>query len=1258
MDDAMVEFVGLQYGDRSAPNTLIHVPAPPANWMAPGFDDGSWLRQRLPHGLGDHHGRIGRGSTLNQARACFRFRFRVPDPNKAERLTLRLAYAGGVVVYLNGTELARGHLPEGKLGRDAAAEAYPLEAYVLLGEDGSIRLSTHRRDKGRPLYVGKLRTPFDKALKYHNRKERKTYDTLRHTDNGRRKGKVLNREQWERIQTARGRRLGPIPVPARLLRKGENILAVDVRAAPLHPIAARWETMAIRANEGWWHCRLIHLNLTDPTGAVPSAMRRPAGVQVWAEDMHRRMISTEYGEPQGNPGVVRFVGAANGHFSAQIVVSTDRELTGLVAEASELKNPAGATLPAAALTVSYLHPHPLTDLVKTGGGRGGPAYQKHPLIGPVRRAIQRHGPARDGGKPRSREELLELAGRMDYFDHITAAAPAAVPANSCRPLWLALTVPPDTAPDTYRGTLTVRANGMDPVALPVVAEIAGWRLPDPLDFQLVAALEQSPYGVAKHYDVPLWSDEHFERMEGSFRQLARIGNDWLFVPVVAQTEFGNHRDSMIRWTRRKDKRLAFDFSRLDRYLDLAVGHLGPPRVICFVVVIGAGGNPGYVMVRDEATGKVEPLDLSKNTLPHYKKTWQTFATALYQHMRSKGLHESMYWGYGWDALADRDLPITLAKVTPDVKWASGGHRPCSGHYFTANSRIYDISLTAQSARGWRRKDIELYNPRGGGSLIALSGPTLPFNYRLLPDRCIVVGLNGFSRMGADYWANVFLQGLRAEGFLRPGMALSSVLYPGDRGAESCARFEALLEGIQEAEARIFLEQALTRKALPEKLAGKVQRVLTEHHRGTLVVPSGSDYPRITETMVDWQARSRRLFGAAAEAAAAVGLDVATPQLTVDVPARVQKPVTLKLRCWTSTARAFTAAADAPWLQLGKTAGEVRGHLPLTLSVDAARLEPGKTAKATVTVTDAVSGKARPVAVTARVSKVFDFVPPDRALSRREYRFIPDEGKVVLSVAPGKAETQEIVFFNRAGTPVKWQAAAAVPWVSIRPSEGEAAPGSGVVLEVTVKPPMKTLASVPADLTISEPGGPARQTIPVVCTVVPPYADPPPLPKGTPVTLDAELHKKLLTSHAAMKPRWCGHRHYYVSTWDPPKDVRGTKAARYHLGTTPAQTTYNLTGREFTAFSAEVGMGKLTEGYSYWTGYRNPVPDWIEVRLEAYVDGELRACSGWMKKTDPLRRLVVPDLAGAKELRLVSRFRKIPPYSVTSGWLNARFYKAE
>ena len=87
--------------------------APPADWTAPEFPDGNWLRG----------GARATSRTPYLADLCLRARFEVTDPAQVKDLKLSLTYYGGAIVYVNGQELVRGHVA--KEARPVLAEGYP-----------------------------------------------------------------------------------------------------------------------------------------------------------------------------------------------------------------------------------------------------------------------------------------------------------------------------------------------------------------------------------------------------------------------------------------------------------------------------------------------------------------------------------------------------------------------------------------------------------------------------------------------------------------------------------------------------------------------------------------------------------------------------------------------------------------------------------------------------------------------------------------------------------------------------------------------------------------------------------------------------------------------------------------------------------------------------------------------------------------------------------------------------------------------------
>ena len=794
-------------------------PPPPATWTAAEFDDAAWARDRglfqggpLPGITNIVLGQYAESVDLRLRTACYRGRFLVNDPARAGDLTLRLVYTGGVQVFLNGRLVARGHLPAGSLDPETPAEGYPAAAY---------RAKTDRLAR---------------------------------------------------------RTLGPITLAARLLRKGTNILAVEVRASPFHPVAL---TNKIQPNWGgpgrpWPHAKLLELHLAAASDQVVSAAERPAGLRLWVEDMHHRVLSSDYGPPGPHRGVVRFVGARNGTYAAQLVVGCGPRtapITRLSARPSDLKHTtARTTLPASCIRVLHMLPFPTErwTLQYLGDERGLSA--KFPDLKEL--AAWRAAPAH---------------GSPWLFDRLTTSTGESVAPGTSRPIWLSLRVPSDARPGTYQGTVKVSVTGRPPLDLPVEVEVVDWTLPDPKQFRTVVGCEQNPYGVAEQYNVTPWSDRHFKLMEPSFRQLTRVGNQWLNVPVLLRTEFGNRSDTMIRWIRRKDGQLTFDYAVLDRYLGLAVKHWGRPRVVHFIVMQGMKSSltppaPHRVTIFDEATGKSSDFAITNTLKPVWpprgqaplsaaqRAAWKAFATSLFAHMKQLGLAKSMYWGAPWEVEANPDLKNRLAAWVPGVYWTAGPHEMMSNGTFAKNEKFYRIVTdiryhggwpSFRDDMGWKSKTLHLLNPRVGGTAFALHTTSHPFAYRCMVDRALALGRSGFSRVGADEWAGVHYRGMDLPKWLT-GIPVLFLLWPGEQGAESSARFEALIEGVQETEARIFIEQALDRGRLPRELANRARALLRRRSRDTDFWQGNSIIYSMERYHHGWQERSRALYRMAAE----------------------------------------------------------------------------------------------------------------------------------------------------------------------------------------------------------------------------------------------------------------------------------------------------------------------------------------------------------------------------------------------------------
>ena len=104
----------------------VETSGPPAEWTRADFDDRDWSCYRKPFKMGKDFYLDGFVDHFYHIRtAYFRSTFEVPEPRPAGDLALHLVYRGGVRAFLNGREIARGHLPAGALEPNTPAQPYP-----------------------------------------------------------------------------------------------------------------------------------------------------------------------------------------------------------------------------------------------------------------------------------------------------------------------------------------------------------------------------------------------------------------------------------------------------------------------------------------------------------------------------------------------------------------------------------------------------------------------------------------------------------------------------------------------------------------------------------------------------------------------------------------------------------------------------------------------------------------------------------------------------------------------------------------------------------------------------------------------------------------------------------------------------------------------------------------------------------------------------------------------------------------------------
>lgn len=441
------------------------------------------------------------------------------------------------------------------------------------------------------------------------------------------------------------------------------------------------------------------------------------------------------------------------------------------------------------------------------------------------------------------------------------------------PVWLTVEIPAAARPGSYEGTLSVSCAGEKPVAVPVRLDVADWTLPDPDHFQTWTEMMQSPDTLQLEYGVPAWSDKHFELIARSFRLMREVGSGVLYLPLICTTNYGNE-ESMVRWVKKGEKEYDFDFTVMDKYLDVAEKNLGKPKLVCFLVwdifllpskdlsVGGAHSDmPGDVSrfpgrptapavtltTPDLLTGK-----LAKATFPNYftdaacRAQWKKLFTQLHERMKQRGLEQAMMLGWFTDVRAQKGELRFWSEVSGDLPWVSHAHYKIGKNvgiktgYMTS---IHDVGEAQDPARrhdyGWKNPELhaqQLLRPGWRGEMDMLPGTM----WNCMTELTMAGGQRGYGRLGGDTWhvikdkngRRVFRAYERYPWTVWANLELCcSLLAPGPEGAVATAHFEQFREGVQACEARIYLEQALSdgaqRKILGEDLAKRCQAALDQ-----------------------------------------------------------------------------------------------------------------------------------------------------------------------------------------------------------------------------------------------------------------------------------------------------------------------------------------------------------------------------------------------------------------------------------------------
>ena len=733
--------------------TARHTPSPADGWFRADFDDSGWGRYQA-NGLGEKTGGYGGGFEFapripHGDRFHLRTRFGIGDPAAARDLSLELAYRGGVVVYLNGKEVGRGHLPAGGLDAAVFADDYPAEAY--LAEDG---------------------TTFMFALQ----------------------------PEWKDRYEKRIRQL-KLRLPPESLVKGTNVLAVEIRRAPISRVGPYGRC--------WDHCGFHSARLLSANGKGAVAWATAVGqTYVWnAWPMETVSEKHTQEKPERSPAIrsfftrgletgnpfdplrpVRIAVPRNGTCAGVAVISDRRGVKGVSAKVSPLAGPGGATLKPGAIEIRYA------------------AHQRS-------------------------------ADERPWCDVLSPAPPAEA---KNVPVWLLVSPPKDQAPGWHTGTLSLSANGQ-PFQVPVEVLVTAFAVPAPRENRTMVGMIHSPDTVALQYGVRPWSEKHFALMEKTIALMGQLGSDVVHVPVVLGTYRGV-KTGMIRWVKQSEG-YRRDYSALEKFLDLWTKHCGPPKALTLDVYeegydpeafdVRDGGGKGIIggPRREKAPlPKVTLLDPASGDMTEFAAPWigdpagEAFWRPVFEEVRAivrrRGWPENVIMiGEPRDGRPTVRFVKLMAQWAPYARWSLFSHFSGDGSDLVGAKRRTGEQGTQADGRwivlpclevGYGAMPHEPMSPamtpqdERRRKMTALIGGTSRCNIRQASSpeayRTHVWWTGNSAHYGMDFWSLPRIGCLHGSlGMLTANVPVSMTV-PGPDGPVPTVRFQMYREAVQEAEA--------------------------------------------------------------------------------------------------------------------------------------------------------------------------------------------------------------------------------------------------------------------------------------------------------------------------------------------------------------------------------------------------------------------------------------------------------------------------
>ncbi|MDP6117535.1 MAG: hypothetical protein QGG53_37190 [Planctomycetota bacterium] len=842
----------------------LNTPHPPSNWMKVDFDDTDWL-QRPGAEFSGHRASLARRASLPDlpqpdrkhlvylrgtdpfveeiGLVSMRGKFVVMKRKKIRHLTLSISFRGGFVAYLNGKEVARAFMPEGKLQPTTPAKDYPLDAFKEPKPDANEDF----------------------------------YDA----------------PAW----ALRERQIRLIEINRRHLKDGLNVLAIELHRSEF-PAACRDKKFGLKFSPVG--LATLSLKAHASAGALP---QKEPGFHAWTAHVWQTLTTAERADPvemtlKDFRPAIEIAAARNGTFAAHVIVRSRTPIDDLRIEKGELKAVTGTGVNAISDDNISFYYEALNPIYASGDfdwehGLRSPRFDVLHFQPPE------SVPVTSTGKSEAWSSLIRsslgLSTQPTRFAiqpiWVNIRVPRNTPPGDYRGVLLVQANYPDHVTE-----IPIRLHVAD-WTLPDLRDYTSlfflYQSPD----TLAKYYKVEPW-TEKHWALI----EKSLKLMGEIGNIGlifpltsktQLGNSESMVPWIRQPD-GSYRYDFSRFDRYLESALKYhDPVRL--------------KVISLNVWGWEVAREGSARVTVMADGKKSDMKLPEYGSPECEDLWTPLLEQISDRLADKGLVEKIMFGIPADDHDPHPAHVAMFRnILPDAKWHREAHFDKKSYVYDISDRKKKTRVGCttliwgkptpdpQNRRyyGWKYDPDHLilnFN-RFGSPTLNLFGFPEPWKFHIWMESTLVNGRNGNGRVGGDYFRlaepgenhghDGWTGGTLFNRFpssnvhnLSLGNTTTDLLSPGQDGPLSTVRLENARFGNQLAEARIFVERSLVENgpSLSKGLAEKCRSLLDSrtnamrmHYTNSFDIWHDTERGRAPFGMQNWARNTRELFDLAGE----------------------------------------------------------------------------------------------------------------------------------------------------------------------------------------------------------------------------------------------------------------------------------------------------------------------------------------------------------------------------------------------------------